>query len=116
MWPRRYNQVIGLATQPIRAGQHVHVQNVMMASVENDYAVGTDAAPTEYVTPPPDRTLGRNVAGGELVARRHGLAHVQTFGLDARTRIKGFKGDNDVVVGMQPDRLSFHHHVSCGLV
>jgi altronate hydrolase len=49
---RRYNQVIGLATQPIRAGQHVHVQNVMMASVENDYAVGTDAAPTEYVTPP----------------------------------------------------------------
>ena len=25
---RRYGQIIGFATQPIRAGQHVHLQNV----------------------------------------------------------------------------------------
>ncbi|SMO97257.1 UxaA family hydrolase [Paracoccus laeviglucosivorans] len=49
---RRYNQVIGLATQPVRAGQHVHVQNVMMADVENDYAVGVDALPTQFEETP----------------------------------------------------------------
>lgn len=48
---RRYNQVIGLASLPIEAGQHVHVHNVMMADVENDYAIGVDARPTEFVTP-----------------------------------------------------------------
>ncbi len=78
---RRYNQVIGLATQPIRAGQHVHVQNVMMASVENDYAVGTDAAPTEYVTPP---ATFMGIRAGWRVATRNYIGIMTSVNCSAR--------------------------------
>lgn len=36
----RYGQIIGLATQEIKAGQHVHVQNLAMADFDRDYAFG----------------------------------------------------------------------------
>ncbi|MDA8109568.1 MAG: altronate dehydratase family protein, partial [Betaproteobacteria bacterium] len=49
---RRYNQIIGFATQDIRAGDHVHVHNLGMADFERDYAFCADARPTEYVAQP----------------------------------------------------------------
>jgi altronate hydrolase len=42
---RRYGQIIGFATQPIRAGQHVHVQNVSIGEFDRDYAFGADMKP-----------------------------------------------------------------------
>ena len=49
---RRYNQVIGVARQPIAAGQHVHSHNLEFSDFERDYAVGADAHPTDFVVPP----------------------------------------------------------------
>lgn len=49
---RRYNQIIGVATQDIAAGQHVHTQNLAMAAFSRDYAFCVDAQPTEYVAEP----------------------------------------------------------------
>ena len=46
---RRYNQVIGTATQPIRAGQHVHTHNLAFSSFEREHAAGAEARATEYV-------------------------------------------------------------------
>ena len=46
---RKYNQIIGFATDPIAAGDHVHVHNVEMRSFERDYAYGVDARNTDYV-------------------------------------------------------------------
>lgn len=40
---RRYGQIIGFASQPIEAGQHVHVHNVAMGDFSRDYAFGIDA-------------------------------------------------------------------------
>jgi altronate hydrolase len=48
---RRYGQIIGFATQPIAAGQHVHTQNLAMGEFSRDYAYGQDARPTEMITP-----------------------------------------------------------------
>jgi altronate hydrolase len=45
---RRYNQIIGFASRPIRAGEHVHVHNVAMRDFERDYAFCTEARQTEY--------------------------------------------------------------------
>lgn len=39
---RRYGQIIGFATQPIRPGEHVHVHNVSMGDFARDYAFGED--------------------------------------------------------------------------
>jgi altronate hydrolase len=43
---RRYGQVIGFATVPIKAGQHVHTHNLGMGEFQRDYAFGVDAKPT----------------------------------------------------------------------
>ena len=46
---RRYNQVIGFASQPIAAGEHVHTHNLWMGpeggAFERDYAFGADVKP-----------------------------------------------------------------------
>ncbi|MBT5263446.1 MAG: altronate dehydratase [Rhodospirillaceae bacterium] len=45
---RKYDQVIGFATQDIAPGEHVHVQNVEMQEFERDYAFCQDVKPTAY--------------------------------------------------------------------
>ena len=49
---RRYNQIIGFAAKPIKAGDHVHVHNLAMGDFERDYAFGADYKPIEYVANP----------------------------------------------------------------
>ena len=46
---RRYNQIIGFASQPIAAGEHIHTHNLFMGAekggFERDYAIGQDVKP-----------------------------------------------------------------------
>ena len=49
---RRYNQIIGFASKPIRAGEHVHVHNLAMGNFERDYAFCSSTRKTEYVEAP----------------------------------------------------------------
>jgi altronate hydrolase len=49
---RRYNQIIGHATQAITPGQHVHTHNLAFADFERKHEVGTDARPVVYVDTP----------------------------------------------------------------
>jgi altronate hydrolase len=69
---RRYNQIIGFASEPILAGAHVHVQNLRVQSFEREYAFSVDAKPTSYVHPaatfrgivrPDGRVATRNYLG-----------------------------------------------------
>lgn len=39
---KRYGQIIGFATQPIQAGEHIHMHNLGMGDFERDYAWGVD--------------------------------------------------------------------------
>ncbi|MCO5092913.1 UxaA family hydrolase [Bosea sp. (in: a-proteobacteria)] len=45
----KYGQVIGYASQPIAAGEHVHTQNVEMRDVELHHAFSSTARPTAFV-------------------------------------------------------------------
>jgi altronate hydrolase len=49
---RRYGQIIGFASQPIRAGQHVHTHNLAMGDFSRDHAHGAEARPTPAATEP----------------------------------------------------------------
>ena len=49
---RRYNQVIGSATQPIAAGQHVHVHNLAYSDFARQHEVGAAFVPTAYEAAP----------------------------------------------------------------
>jgi altronate hydrolase len=49
---RRYGQVIGVATQDIAPGQHVHTHNLAFGDFAREHAPGAGAKPTEYVAAP----------------------------------------------------------------
>jgi altronate hydrolase len=49
---RRYGQIIGFASQPIRAGQHVHTHNLAMGDFARDHAHGAEARPTPAAAEP----------------------------------------------------------------
>jgi altronate hydrolase len=67
---RRYNQIIGYSTKPIRAGEHVHVHNLGMAHFERDYAFGVDYKPTEFV-PNPATFMGIKRPDGRVATRNY---------------------------------------------
>ncbi len=46
---RKYDQIIGFASQDIQPGDHVHVHNVEMHDFARDYAFGSEAKPTAFV-------------------------------------------------------------------
>jgi altronate hydrolase len=49
---RRYNQIIGFATQAIEPGQHVHTHNLAFSTFERAHEVGAGVHPTAFVDPP----------------------------------------------------------------
>ena len=48
---RKYNQIIGFATEDLPPGTHIHTHNCVMGDFERDYAFCADARPTEYIAP-----------------------------------------------------------------
>ncbi len=48
---RKFNQIIGFATKPLAAGEHVHTHNLVTGNFEREYSIGTEAHPTELVDP-----------------------------------------------------------------
>ena len=70
---RRYNQIIGFASQPIAPGEHVHTHNLDMGpdkgDFERDYAFGSDVKPA-----PPKREatfMGIRRADGRVATRNY---------------------------------------------
>src|SRR5437764_2346441 len=66
----RYNQIIGFATQPIKAGDHVHVHNVAMGDFQRDYAFCSLARPTDFVATPA-AFMGIKRADGRVATRNY---------------------------------------------
>ena len=70
---RRYNQIIGFASRPIAAGEHVHTQNLDMGANKGDfardYAVGIDVKPA---APRKEATfMGIKRADGRVATRSY---------------------------------------------
>ena len=47
---RRYGQIIGLASRPIAAGDHVHTHNCAFQMFERQYEFCVESQPTPYAT------------------------------------------------------------------
>jgi altronate hydrolase len=78
---RRYNQIIGFATKPIAAGQHVHVHNLGMQEFSRDYAFCEDAKATEYFDRP--ATFEGIVRADGRVATRNFIGILSTVNCSA---------------------------------
>ncbi len=78
---RRYNQIIGFATQPIAPGQHVHVHNIEVQSFARDYAFGSDVKPVP--TPAKPATFMGIKRKDGRVATRNYLGIISTVNCSA---------------------------------
>jgi altronate hydrolase len=113
---RRYNQIIGFDTRPIRAGEHVHVHNLGMASFERDYAFGKDYKPTDFV-PNPATFLGIVRADGRVATRNY-IGVVSSVNCSAhvcRLIADHFKGDALADYPNIDGIVPIHHKTGCGM-
>ena len=119
---RRYGQIIGFATAPIAAGEHVHVQNCGMGDFAKDYAWGVDAKPTDFVNDPatfqgirrPDgRVATRNYIG--ILTSVNCSAHVAGVVADAFKR-NMVTGDDPLADYPNVDGVvALTHKTGCGM-
>ncbi|SOC02650.1 UxaA family hydrolase [Rhodobacter maris] len=67
----KFGQIIGLATQPIAAGEHVHSHNCAFSDHDRAYAVGADLAQAEAAVPEmaPQSFMGYARADGRVGTR-----------------------------------------------
>jgi altronate hydrolase len=119
---RRYNQIIGFATQAIAPGDHVHVHNLGMGDFVKDYAYGADAKPTDCIARPATfqgirradgRAATRNYIG--VLTSVNCSAHVASLVADVfkRNRFIGYEplADFPNVDGV----VALTHKTGCGM-
>ena len=113
---RRYNQIIGFASRPISAGEHVHVHNLKVESFDRDNAFCVDARPTKYVQPgatfrgivrPDGRVATRNYVGV--------LTTVNCSATVARKIAEAFSGDALSAYPNVDGVVAITHTTGCGM-
>jgi altronate hydrolase len=106
---RRYNQIIGFASKPIAAGEHVHTHNLWMGEAKGDfardYAIGADVKP-----PAPRREasfMGYRRSDGRVATRNYigVLSSVNCSATAARAIADQFSRQN------HPEALADYPHV-----
>ncbi|MEX0957888.1 MAG: altronate dehydratase family protein [Burkholderiales bacterium] len=113
---RRYNQIIGFATQPIKPGDHVHMHNLAMGDFERDYAFGADYKPVEYVANPAT-FMGIKRADGRVATRNY-LAVISSVNCSAhvcRMIAKYFDEDFMAQYPNVDGVVPIHHKTGCGM-
>jgi len=81
----KYGRVIGLATQDIQRGDHVHVHNVAMAQFQRSQTYGSKAQETNFVPMPERATFqGYRRADGKVGTRNYvGIVNSVNFSASA---------------------------------
>ena len=113
---RRYNQIIGFATRPIKAGEHIHVHNIGMGSFERDYAFGADCRATEFVAQP--ATFQGYLRADGRVATRNYIGIVSTVNCSAHVTRMIAKHFTDDVLAEFPNVdgiVPIVHGTGCGM-
>lgn len=113
---RRYNQIIGYSTKPIRAGEHVHVHNLGMAHFERDYAFGADYQPTQFVANPAT-FMGIKRADGRVATRNYVtvIASVNCSSHVSRQIANYFTGDRMADYPNVDGVFAIIHQTGCGM-
>lgn len=101
---RRYGQIIGFATQPIHAGEHVHTHNLHVGDFARDYAIGSDVRAYDLVPVEQRRTfLGYQRADGRVGTRNY-IAIIASVNCSAHTI-------REIAAYFTPERLAAYPNV-----
>ncbi|HEX4385616.1 MAG TPA: altronate dehydratase family protein [Myxococcales bacterium] len=115
---RRYGQVIGFASTAIAPGDRVHVHNLHMGEVSQDYGIGSDLRPSKLAGPEELRTFDGFLRADGRVGTRNYVAIVSTVNCSAsvsklaRDRFRDVQRVFPNVDGV----LAFTHRGGCGLI
>jgi altronate hydrolase len=117
---RKFGQVIGYATQPIAAGEHVHSHNCAFGAHDQDYQVGADLAAARAAVPrlPTASFQGYRRANGQA-GTRNIIAVCATVNCSAtvirraaeQVMASGILADHPNVDGV----VAFAHGTGCGM-
>ena len=112
---RRYNQIIGFATQEIAAGDHVHVHNLAMGDFQRDYAYCEGVKPTDFVTEPAT-FMGIQRADGRVATRNYIgiLTSVNCSATVARMIARHFEGRLEAYPNVD-GVVALTHKTGCGM-
>ena len=80
---RKFNQIIGFATQPIAPGEHVHTHNLVAGDFERDYSVGSETKATALLDPAEAATFLGIVRPDGRVATRNYVGILTTVNCSA---------------------------------
>jgi altronate hydrolase len=114
---RKFGQIIGFASQPIRAGEHVHEHNCAYGEFSRDSVPGSDYKPTDFVPEAERATFQGYVREDGRVATRNMVGIVTTVNCSAtvaraivdRLRQQALKDYPNV-----DDIVAFTHSGGCG--
>ena len=114
---RKYNQIIGFATEDLAPGTHVHTHNCAMGDFERDYAFGADVHPTDFV-PDAERAVfqGYRRSDGRAATRNY-IGIITTVNCSAATsrmiaaKLQPLLGDYPNIDGVVP----LTHGGGCGM-
>jgi len=113
---RRYNQVIGFATQAIAAGAHVHVHNLEVRDFSRDYAFG-EAYEATQAEPRPATFRGIVRADGRVATRNYIgiLSTVNCSATVAKHVARAFEGDALAAFPNVDGVVALTHTSGCGM-
>ncbi len=115
---RKYNQIIGFASQPIAAGEHVHVQNCVMQEFERDYAFGADLRPTAFVPESERASFQGFVRPSGRVGTRNFIGVLSTVNCSATVChhiAERFPADELASFGNVDGIVALTHGTGCGM-
>ncbi|OJW06559.1 MAG: galactonate dehydratase [Chloroflexi bacterium 54-19] len=82
---RRYGQIIGFATKPIQAGDHIHSHNLAVANFARDYAFASEVKPVDILPPEKRRTFQGFLRPDGKVGTRNYIAILGSVNCSAST-------------------------------
>jgi len=116
---RKFDQIIGFASEEIPAGAHVHVHNVEIVAFERDHAIGADQKPTDFVPQDSQATFeGFRRANGRVGTRNYigVLTSVNCSATVARYIAAAFDGGNGLAGFPHVDGVvALTHSTGCGM-
>ena len=115
---RRYGQVIGFASEAIETGAHVHLHNLHIGELAQDYAPGTDVRPVQLVAAAEQRFFDGHLRADGRVGTRNYVAIVSTVNCSAavskmaRDKFRDVQRDYPNIDGV----IAFTHRSGCGQI
>ena len=115
---RKYNQIIGFASRPVAAGDHVHTHNVEVRTFTRDYGYGSEARPTDFVPEGEHASFRGIVRGDGRVATRNYIGLVSSVNCSAtvcRYIADAFRGDALADFPHVDGVVALTHGSGCGM-